>query len=474
MSLEVVKRVTADFLVSETPKVIAIKGSWGTGKTYTWNSVLKETKQQNNLSLKKYAYVSLFGINSLDDLKLKIFEQTVSADLIGESPSIKTLDKFTDDIFKSVNRKSMNKIFRILPWLGKDRDPFINSVAFLSIQKTLICFDDFERKGEDLKAKYILGLISLLKEQKNCKIALIFNDNSLDEDSDKEYKNFREKVIDIELAFTPKTEECTSLIFDKNKKFDSILKSYSEWLNITNIRILQKIKKITEQTCNLIPTVENEIIDHICKTLTLYIWCYHSGEKDTPNYMFVKKHKGDFTLEDKEIPENEQYWYAILNDYKYFSTTNFDLELASIVENGYIYEEHFKKIVSARNDHILAKKGKESFFDIYDEFFHSFDDNGEELIKNLEEKFRSNVSILSLSSLNTMVHMLNKLEKNKLADELIDLYFEENQEMSLKKKESSFIPENSSLGAEITSPKLRNRIKKELNSNSKSKCLIDV
>ena len=70
----VVQAEIARFLQSKEPEVIAISGDWGVGKTYTWNASLAEVRRKNSNGLGRYSYVSLFGISSLDSLKLAIFE----------------------------------------------------------------------------------------------------------------------------------------------------------------------------------------------------------------------------------------------------------------------------------------------------------------------------------------------------------------------------------------------------------------
>ena len=70
MSIEVVQNQINAFLGSDKPEVIAIKGAWGVGKTYTWKKFLLAAKEVNGVALKRYSYVSLFGINSLDAFKL--------------------------------------------------------------------------------------------------------------------------------------------------------------------------------------------------------------------------------------------------------------------------------------------------------------------------------------------------------------------------------------------------------------------
>ena len=53
---------------------IALTGDWGIGKTHFWNKFLKENNSK--LNGQKYAYVSLFGVESLNDLKLSIAIET--------------------------------------------------------------------------------------------------------------------------------------------------------------------------------------------------------------------------------------------------------------------------------------------------------------------------------------------------------------------------------------------------------------
>src|SRR5690349_6724256 len=70
----VVQAEIARFLQSKEPEVIAISGDWGVGKTYTWNAGLAEVRAKKSYGLGRYSYVSLFGIGSLESLKLAVFE----------------------------------------------------------------------------------------------------------------------------------------------------------------------------------------------------------------------------------------------------------------------------------------------------------------------------------------------------------------------------------------------------------------
>ena len=54
--------------------VIGLTGEWGIGKTHFWKNFYKEKRSE--LDCQKYAYISLFGIDSLDSLKYEIAIQT--------------------------------------------------------------------------------------------------------------------------------------------------------------------------------------------------------------------------------------------------------------------------------------------------------------------------------------------------------------------------------------------------------------
>jgi hypothetical protein len=72
MSIDILKAQIWRFLKSDTPEVLAIKGAWGVGKTYSWNKFLNKANNRNEISLERYSYVSLFGVDSLEELRFLI------------------------------------------------------------------------------------------------------------------------------------------------------------------------------------------------------------------------------------------------------------------------------------------------------------------------------------------------------------------------------------------------------------------
>ena len=59
-----------EIINTEDSFAIALTGEWGIGKTYFWKIFCE--KHRENFRVNKIAYVSLFGIDSLDALKFEI------------------------------------------------------------------------------------------------------------------------------------------------------------------------------------------------------------------------------------------------------------------------------------------------------------------------------------------------------------------------------------------------------------------
>src|SRR5688572_16199331 len=148
MSLRLIEAEIANFLASDRPEVLCIRGKWGVGKTYSWNKFLKNACASRHIALKSYAYVSLFGLNSLDQLKFSIFENTVAAKNAGIEASIESFQTNADAVVSRLGRKA-------LPFLQstpvvRNYASALQSLSFLSVRNCIVCVDDLERKGNQL------------------------------------------------------------------------------------------------------------------------------------------------------------------------------------------------------------------------------------------------------------------------------------------------------------------------------------
>ncbi len=421
MSSAILKQQIGRFLATEAPEIMSIKGAWGVGKTYAWNRYLESAKKQNRIALEKYSYVSLFGINSLAELKFAIFENMIERRAIGSLPTVDSFRNNSYDLFRSFGKKSLS----FIPGGGAlENNPFmLNSLAFLALEKTLICIDDFERKGCGIAAQDILGLMLQLKEQKNCKIVLILNDGNLADDSLADYHRLREKVIDTEVGFIPTTEECVEIALHRDK-IGKLLCGYILKLDICNIRIINKIEKLARILAAHLQSFDEQVLVRGLQTLTLFTWCYYSQAGDAPDYQFVLSRTSAFSdMEENQQQTTQQHrWSALLREYDNYSVGDFDLQIAHLVENGHVVEKELHSEATLWNEQYQLSKTHLSFQDAWAMFNESFDDNAQEVIESLSGSFSTQARHISPVNLDGAVRLLRFLDKSSLASKIIDTY----------------------------------------------------
>lgn len=158
-----------------TDYAVMLNGEWGSGKTYFWNNKLRSRLESiKNIQGKNYKtiYMSLYGINSLEEISKKIFIET--------NPMInKTLKKFVDSREGNVIPEYVKT--------GLDMANLFGSTSFsadkvdfskmFAIDDKILCFDDLERANVDVID--ILGYINNFVEHDGIKTILICNEKEL-------------------------------------------------------------------------------------------------------------------------------------------------------------------------------------------------------------------------------------------------------------------------------------------------------
>lgn len=430
MATSTMRNQISRFLASETPEVMSIKGAWGVGKTYAWNTFLKAAKSQNKIALERYSYVSLFGLNSLADLKFAIFENMVEQKLIGQTPTVDSFKSNTVDLLKSLGKRPL-PLLSSASTLDHYRS-MIDSISFLSLEKAIICIDDFERKGQGIAAQDVLGLMTQLKEQKKCKVVLILNDTNLGEDGCSDYDRFKEKVIDTEVRFAPTTEDCVSIALS-NDKTGTLLSESLTQLRINNIRIIKKIENLSTLLLPPLRKYDDQVLIRALHALVLLTWCYYDQSGAAPDYGFVINRTSTFSdpEEDLTLSTQRQGWCAILRRYDDFVMTDFDVQIAGLVENGYYNESCLMKEAQLFDEKIKATRSEDSFQQAWHKFHDSFDDDTQDVVDCLAQSFKNDAKYISLANLDGSVRLLRHLGREKLASGIIDLYLEKHRDKLL-------------------------------------------
>jgi len=426
MSIELIREQMADFLTTNGPEVMAIQGDWGVGKTYNWNKVLFEN--QEHLSYSRYSYVSLFGVNSLDSLKYSIFENAIKTSSIGTEPSLETLRDNALGISEIIGRKSA-KIAKEIP-IVKNFTSTIDSVSFMTIKKMIVVIDDLERRGKGLDVKDILGLVSLLKEHRECKVVLLLNNNT---SGMEEYKKYKEKVIDRDITFSPTPNESAATAFDSGKDYYTELSKYTVSLGIKNIRVLKKIDKfITMVSCH-VKDNQKEVMSNLMHSLTLFCWCHYafSNDENVPSLDFISKIKDTYIKIDKEN-EDEKKWQSILLKYSYLNTDSLDDILIDIVKYGYVDIVRLSDALNLKSDEINRSKLRGSLSSAWDVYNNTFDNNAEQVVDALYNAVHQGVKHVTPNELNNVIALFRDLDEHEKITDLINLYIEQRNDALLE------------------------------------------
>ena len=163
-----------DYVRSDyTDYAIMINGEWGSGKTYFWNTQIKEKIESLKLNGRKYKtiYMSLYGISNLEDISKKIFIETTQM-----------MDKSLKRYMSTHERTAIPEYAKT----GLDMANFfgvssngdrIDYEEFFATDNKVLCFDDLERANVDVID--ILGYINNFVEHDHIKTIIICNEKEL-------------------------------------------------------------------------------------------------------------------------------------------------------------------------------------------------------------------------------------------------------------------------------------------------------
>ncbi|UVK51197.1 hypothetical protein DBIPINDM_004427 [Mesorhizobium sp. AR02] len=422
MSTKLVRQKVAEFLKTDDPGVLCIRGNWGTGKTYTWNDELeKAAKVKGGIGLEKYAYVSLFGLNSIEEVQRQIATQTIKRERIGQPFDATNLTAAYEDGVTLVKKLAG----RFGGFLGDGYYGAAASLMTLLIRNRLICIDDLERKGEHLRSGDVLGLISQLTEERHCKVALLLNDERLDDRP--QFEGFLEKVVDLNLRFIPSASESAATALD-NLKAAPIptdeVREQTILLGIDNIRVIQKIYSIVSDIAPMLKDYKPGVLRAVTKSLVLFGWCNYQPEI-APTLNFLKA-IGEYSFAtqppNEEVAKLREKWEPKLRQYGFTHTDDFDLVLMDGIINGYfdpnvvaVYATELNKIEQSAEANAKLEKA-------WDSYRNSFDDNGQELVAELMECFEANAQFYSLGTTSQLIDLFGRIGHQEEAKKVFDLY----------------------------------------------------
>ena len=216
----------------ESPRyAVMITGEWGSGKTWLVNEIMN----QESLDCLR---ISLFGISSRQEVFDEIFAQChpmlASAGtrvVVGIAKGI--LSRITFPIGTAEGQSQSQ-----LESLGLKE-------LLVNIKDKIVILDDFERCR--LPVRELLGLVSNLLDDDNCKVIIISHDNEI---CDTDYSSYKEKVVAYTFKAEPEAElaldefwnvmarhRLDSKLADEIKEIIGMIHDQSNYKNLRHLRI---------------------------------------------------------------------------------------------------------------------------------------------------------------------------------------------------------------------------------------------
>jgi|GEM_PF-1308639 len=288
-----IDKIITDYVLSkDTDYALMIDGEWGAGKTWYWDNVLTEQikkiptrdNTEDKPSMYNVAKISLFGIGSVDELRIKIFEETST---FFSNKYVKTGAKL---IGMAVNKVA--SFYNISETNAKDISNLMSEFS-VNLEHYVLCFDDLERIKTELLIE-LLGYINTLVEQDKVKVVFICNENEL---KDIDYHKYKEKIVrfthtikaDISKMVGEFAKERNESYFNYlSKRKDYIAAIYQKG-DCSNLRTLKYNLDIYEQIYDIIGKTilsdnerhVNAIADYMLLLSMVYSIEYRRDNDDT-------------------------------------------------------------------------------------------------------------------------------------------------------------------------------------------------
>lgn len=387
--------------------VLSINGKWGVGKTHFW----KKFKKNELSNEKNSAYVSLFGKETIQDIRTDIILQISKKDnyinsVGGAISNIKSSFGVKDE---EVNFGLSGSMISSMMTLLKKKD----------FKDVIVCFDDFERLSDKLDMKDILGLISELKEQKNCKVMLILNHDKI---KGKTLSIYKDKIIDYEFEYSPTPEQSFALIENSLTVFKKYPRKYFKKNNINNIRVMKRVINSLNDFSFIADLVgehsdiEREISENIIEISTINSMFMFKNFKKLSKYSRDKNSSKSSYGNNGNFQAKKEYdkilSYIDFGFTGVFYPSDITEHIIEYTKSSIVYKKPLIKIVKNK----IAQSNRETIHNdirvIYDKFNFNMSYSNLNFTKELFEIFETNSNeIISIIDINNFIFYINLLKE---------------------------------------------------------------
>jgi hypothetical protein len=339
MATNITEEIVSSFVGDPDIGALALFGAWGTGKTYLVQRFFK-TKEATELMAPqklRYAYVSLYGLESLAEVRKRIFLSGVGGRFGG---LLGTADKIRKGVSRSA---TVAGVALDLTSIGDVASDFIQE---RSLKNLVICIDDLERCGKNLAIHDVCGLIAEFTESRNSKCIVLFNREKLREDDVRKLDEQNEKIFDLSIEYRPSVAENLGIGFQDAADRKLAQQAFEEFGN-ANIRIMKRVcwalRAVRNSNAKHLDEIWPSVVQHVAVLTILK----HAHSEVVPDLREIMKGTSDaMRIFDKEqgdgkLPERIR---GILDEL-HFEGDQFDDSLITLLTTGKLVIANFTKEV---------------------------------------------------------------------------------------------------------------------------------
>lgn len=383
---------------------VLLRGKWGCGKTYFVKHWLAEFDKsdklpanENSIELKPI-YVSLFGMREISDIKSAI-DRCVNPFFYSK----------TGKILKIAGRIASKIIFKTeldIDKDGKSETSFSGALDSLSIFENdnkdevkgvkFIIFDDLERC--QIPMKQLLGFINYFVEHCDCHVVVIGEEKYLDDKTQHDLLEFKEKIVGREFEILPDIEAAIKLFVDEPMMATDFLSKETGMIQLCfecsathNLRLLRQSLLDFSSLISALPSnlVENNH-EYLRSLLACFIAVY-AEYRNIDSHAFIVDWENcavnayvDTKDEESQKIRNLMGKYNRVNSLNQFEALSSELvpKIVEHIEKGISLASMFEKILSQKSRKLTALERLGSFWDKTNE---EFDELFNSLVKELKD-----------------------------------------------------------------------------------------
>lgn len=431
-------------------KVVALSGTWGTGKTHLWKEICKESEVA---AIQGARYVSLFGVKDINQLKLKVVQSALP--IGGESSSL------TEGLMATwkTSVEALKKVHHGFSAL----DELVLVAVPVAMRDRFVVIDDVERKHANLSVDEILGFVDEYSQNFGTRFLLILSSDQFSTSDDNTlWATFREKVVEEELRFTPTAIEAFDIaVPDSTAPYRAAAREAVHACGITNIRVIRQAHRLILRLLGTTPTLSPAIQARTVPSIVLISALHNKAIKDGPTLDYVMKYNrgdggwlsqylegNDGTSEAKAEDTTPAAWRLLLSKLGINSADVFEELVANYVRDGRRDSDAIDTVIRgyrANQDRMEASQAAHAFIE---RFNWDVTDTDEELLADAENLILR-AMLLDASTVTALSKQIADLPNGaSISDRLIGAWLAHFQTIA-DKSEFGWGPSNQALDQRI-------------------------